>query len=163
MGAKFRDFHYPTKWQLDRSKAFEPMYHLPPYRTLILSHVFKVTHCDGCKFDAVLSLQRADRQFMWMILARIPTAMNSEFIDSLKVNQWHGCADGHVEIALSMVDAGLDYPYHTRMYRKGATWDWTWNQPSLMHNVWLACDIGLRANGFKLPKDVFPFFKRVKA
>jgi hypothetical protein len=152
--ATFRDFHYPTRWQHDRFDR--PLYRRPPERTLVASGVFRVTHVSGRAFDAVLSRWRADRAFAWIVLARVP-AGHSGFLDSLPYARWMGYADGHAEVALTKVDAGLDHPYDSGFWRHpGLHGCEMWRQPSAPWNVWLAAAIGLRAGGFSVPPRVCP-------
>lgn len=159
----WRKFHYPTRWPWYKNTCMHDT-RGKCLRTLIQSPVFRVAHtATGHRFNAVMTLERSDRDFMWMILARVPghTPMigRHNFLDTLPYHWWYGCSEAHTEICLSHVDAGLDFPFHI-WRRIPVPHDSMRLKMCDMWNVWLALDIGLRGNGFTMPAKCFPFLAR---
>lgn len=145
----FADFHYPARWPEDRFG--NRVKTGPPLSTLVVSDVFEVVSRRGGgwgRYAAVLSLERSDRRFVWVVLARVPSLRYGQH-DGLDELQWYACSAGHVEVGLAHVDAGLDYPFH--LWKKNGCSEMA-TMPSLPWNVWLAAGIGLRANGFVAPE-----------
>jgi hypothetical protein len=156
------DFHYPTRWPMDRKNGFQPNKSGMPERTLILSGVFPLVHEMGNRIEeAVLSLERSDRKFAFMVLARVPiiSHKSTKFEDFLHSKcGWCGCGGGYTEVMVAQFDAGHDHAFFA--------WKHRWGDCEFIYRlcdawyIWLAAGIALRANGFTPPDGFYPFRSR---